>query len=81
MVQVPEVSMVAVVPETEQLTGVVDAKLTAKPELAEAESVSGVPTVWVAIVPKVMVCEVAFTVKLRETGVAAAYVELPACVA
>ena len=70
--QVPEVSMVAVVPETEQSIGVVDVKLTTKPELAVAESVSGVPTVCVAIAPKVMVCEAAFTVKLRETGVAAA---------
>jgi len=45
MVQVPEVSIVAVVPETVQTLDVVEAKLTGKLELAEAESVSGVPTV------------------------------------
>jgi hypothetical protein len=45
MAQVPEVSMVAVVPETVQTLAVVEPKLTARPELAVAESVSGVPTV------------------------------------
>jgi hypothetical protein len=45
MVQVPAVSMVAVVPETVQTLAVVEPKLTAKLELAEAESVNGVPTV------------------------------------
>jgi hypothetical protein len=81
MVQVPEVSMVPVVPETEQTTGVVEAKLTVSPEVEEAESVSGVPTVWTPGLLNVMVCACPFTVKLCDTGVAAAYVELPACVA
>jgi hypothetical protein len=45
MVQVPEVTIVAAVPETVQTEGVVEAKLTAKPELAVAESVNGVATV------------------------------------
>jgi hypothetical protein len=72
MVQVPVVSMVAVVPETVQTLAVVEAKLTAKLELAVAESVSGVPTFCAGIAPKVMVCEAALTVKLCETGVAAA---------
>jgi hypothetical protein len=64
--------MVAVVPETVQTEVVNDTKVTPKLELAEAESVSGVPTVWVVIALKVMVCASALTVKLSETGVAAA---------
>ncbi len=47
-------------------------------ELAVAPSVSGVPTVWAAIVPKLMVCGSPLTVKLCE-AVAGAYVLLPAC--
>jgi hypothetical protein len=58
MVQVPEVIKVAVVLETVQTLEVVEAKLTARPELAEAESVSGVPTVCAAGAVKVMVCAV-----------------------
>ena len=65
-------SIAAVVPETVQTLAVVELKLTGKLELAVAESVSGVPTVWVAIAPKVMVCASPFTVKICETGVAAA---------
>ena len=45
MVQVPEAMKLAVVPETVQTEGVVEAKLTVRPEVADAESVSGVPTV------------------------------------
>jgi hypothetical protein len=45
MVQAPAAMNVAVVPETVQTEDAVETKLTAKPELAEAESVSGVPTV------------------------------------
>ena len=47
--------MDAVVPETVQTGGVVEAKLTANPELAEAESVRLVPAVWPAMVGKLMV--------------------------
>jgi hypothetical protein len=65
------VSIVAVVPETVQTLAVVEAKLTARMELAVAESVSGVPTVCAAIGPKVIVWARPFTVKLCETGVAA----------
>ena len=72
MVQVPEVSIVAVVPETVQTESVVDAKLTASVELAEATSVSGVPTVCVPGLAKVMVCASPLVEKLCETGVAAA---------
>jgi hypothetical protein len=59
--------MVAVVPETVQTEEVVDAKVTPKPELAVAESVSGVPTVCVEIVLKVMVCDSPLTEKFCET--------------
>ena len=62
-------------PLTVQTLVVVEAKDTVKPELAVATSVSGVPTVCVAMVGKLIVCAVrlaALTVKLRETCVAAA---------
>jgi hypothetical protein len=49
------VSIVAVVPETEQTEEVVDAKLTVKPELAVAESASCVPTSWGPGLAKVIV--------------------------
>jgi hypothetical protein len=63
---------VAVVPETVQTLVVVETKLTVRPEVAVAESVSGVPTVWAAIGPKLIVCSMPLTVKLRGTIVAAA---------
>jgi hypothetical protein len=72
---VPAVKNVAAVPLTVQTVCVVDAKLTASPELAVAVSVSGVPTVCAAGCAKVIVCAVsgaAFTAMLLETGVAAA---------
>jgi len=80
---VPVAMKVAVVLLTVQTLVVVEAKETASPELAEATSVSGVPTVCAPGLAKVMVCAIgaAFTVKLCVTGVAAAYVLLPACVA
>jgi hypothetical protein len=74
----------AVVPLTVQTPVVVEAKETVRPELAVAESVRGVPTVCVPGLLKAIVCDVrgaALTVKLCETGVAAAYVLLPAWVA
>jgi hypothetical protein len=73
MVQVPAAVNVAVVLVTAQIAVVVDVKDTAKPELAVAERVSGVPTVCVPGLAKVMVCATgaALTVKLSETGVAA----------
>jgi hypothetical protein len=81
MVQVPVAISEAVVPETEQTAGVVEAKLTGRPEVAVAESATVPPTDWAAIAPKVMVCDFAFTAKLWETGAAALYEPLPACVA
>ena len=74
---VPAVTKVAFVPLTVQTLVVSEAKLTDKPELAVADSVSGVPTVWAPGALNVIVCGSAFTVKLRETGVAAANVVLP----
>ncbi len=81
MLQVPEATNVAVVPDTVQTAVLLEAKLTASPEVAVAFKLSGVPTCCALIVPKVMVCALgaAFTVKLCVTGVAAEYVVLPAC--
>jgi len=53
--QVPAERNEADVPETVHTPGVVDAKPTASPELAVAESVRGVPTVCAGMAPKVMV--------------------------
>ena len=75
---------VAVEPLTVQMPAVCEAKLTGKPELAVAESVSGVPTACVPGAVNVIVWgrkDAAFTMKLRETGVAAAQVLFPAWVA
>jgi hypothetical protein len=69
---------VDIAPLTVQMLLVFEAKLTAKLEVAVADSVSGVPTVCVPGALNVIVCGSAFTVKLRETGVAAAQVPLPA---
>jgi len=58
MEQVPAAMNVAVAPLTAQTLVVVDAKETLRPELAVAESVSGVPTICVPGLVKVMVCAV-----------------------
>jgi hypothetical protein len=62
---------VAVVPETVQVLGVVDLKLTANPELAVAESVKVAPSFCDGIFGKVMVWLALVTAKLCETAVAA----------
>jgi hypothetical protein len=75
MVQLPAAIKVATVPLTVQMLVVCDAKETVRPELAVADSVSGVPTVCVPGLEKVIVwfCRLAaFTVKLCETAEAAA---------
>ena len=60
-------------PETVQTEAVVDAKLTARPELAVAPMVNGeTPRFTLLRAPKSMVCEAGLTVKLRATGGAAA---------
>jgi hypothetical protein len=51
---------------------VVEVNVTPRPDVAVAESVSGVPTVCVPGFAKVMVCASAFTVKLCGTVEAAA---------
>ncbi len=56
MLQVPAPINVAMEPETVQTAGVVEAKLTARFEVALAVSVRGVPTVWAAIALNVIVC-------------------------
>ena len=63
---------VAVVPLTVHTLVVCEAKLTVNPELAVATSVSGVPTICVPGLLNVMVWDLPVTVKLCETGVAAA---------
>jgi hypothetical protein len=73
--QVPAMRNIAVVPLTVQTLVVVEVKLTGNPEVAVATSVSGVPTVCEPGLAKVIVCARrpdALTVKLCETGVAAA---------
>ena len=54
MLQLPCSINVALLPDTVQTAVVVEVKLTAKPELADALSVSVFPTVWVGIALKVM---------------------------
>jgi hypothetical protein len=56
MVQVPAVRSEAALPERVQTAGVVEARLTAKPELAVAERAKFVPVYWVPVIAgKVMV--------------------------
>ena len=70
---VPAATNVTVFPETVQIPMVVEAKLTASPELAVALIANGaVPKGWFASAPNVMVWLPAVTLKLCETEVAAA---------
>jgi hypothetical protein len=55
-VQVPTATKVAVVPLTVQTPVVREVNVTIKPELAFADSVSGLPTVWVPGALNVIVC-------------------------
>jgi hypothetical protein len=58
---------------TVQTAGVVDAKLTGRPELAVAPTVNGAaPKVASLNTPNAIVCDAGLTVKLCVTGVAAA---------
>ena len=72
--QVPAATKVAVAPLTVHTLDVVDAKETVKPELAEATSARGVPTVCAPGLAKAMLCAIraAWTVKLCVTGAATA---------
>ena len=82
MVQVPAATSVSVVPLTVQVLGVVELKVTARPELALAASGGGgVPRVWLPGEAKVMVCDAFATVMTRDTVTAAAKMLLPAWLA
>ena len=83
MVQAPAAINVAVVPLTVHTPVVCELKLTGRPELAVATSINGVPTVCMPGFAKVIVCvwPPPRMVKLCVTGVAAAQVLLPGCVA
>ena len=73
MEQVPAETRVTGVPLTVQTGVVVEAKLTARPELAVAVSVTGpLPKAMAAGCPNVRVCAACVTLKLCVTGVAAA---------
>jgi hypothetical protein len=71
--QEPSARTVTVLPATVQTEVVVEAKLTANPELAVAPIVNGAtPKLTLLSAPNVIVCDAAFTVKLCVTGVATA---------
>ena len=73
-VQVPALTSVNVVPLIVHTAGVIDAKLTARLELAVAvNGAGGVPRVWLSGEVKVMVCATSpiATLKLCETVAAA----------
>jgi hypothetical protein len=74
MVHVPAAKSVAVEPVTVQMAGVVEVKLTSKPELAVADKVTpaDVLTIWALIAPKLIVWASPVTVKLCVTDTAAA---------
>ncbi len=73
MVQVPTASSEAVDPETVQMAGVVEVKLTGSPELAVALSTTATEAfhIWAGIAPKVIVWAAGLTVKLCLTAGAA----------
>lgn len=70
MVQLPKAIKEAMLPETVQTLAGEDAKLTGKPELAEALSVSVVPAVWFGMGLNVMVCGIPLTANVWATGAA-----------
>jgi phage tail protein X len=82
MVHVPAPTSVTVAPDTVQTDVVVEAKLTANPELALALTVNGeAPNTWPNKLPNVIVWLPGVTVKPWLTGVAAPQLLLPPCVA
>jgi hypothetical protein len=67
MVQVPTVTTLTVAPETVQTPVVVDAKLTGKPELADAFTANGAtPNVWFANAANEIVCGAGLMVSVVE---------------
>jgi len=86
MEQVPKLTSLTVAPETVHTSGVVEVKLTGRPELTVALTVNGaVPNEglngWLESVPKAMVWIPCVTWKLWMTGVAAVQLVLPGWVA
>ena len=79
MVQVPAVSIEAMMPETEQTVGVVELKATGRPEVELAIRRTAVSTIVVGMAGKLMVCGACETEKLCKTMGAALYVLLPVC--
>ena len=78
--QVPAMSSEALPLATVQMDGVVEAKLTVRPEVAVALSVSCVRAYCVPVMAgKLIVCEFPCTTKLCETSGAGEYALLPAC--
>ena len=78
IVQLPADTSVSAVPLTVHTAGVVDVRLTSRPDVAVAAKAGGaVPKVWLAGAVKLMVCSAWLTAKLRETAVAAAKLALP----
>ncbi len=71
MVQMPSPLNVTVPLDTEQTADGEAVYVIAKPELAVAFRLSGVPTTCELIAPKLIVCACLFTVKLCVTDVAA----------
>jgi len=72
MEQVPEATRVTAIPETVQTDGVVEVKLTGRPEVAVALRLKGgVPSNILPMVPNEILCEACATAKLRMTGAAA----------
>lgn len=81
-VQLPTLSSVKVLPLTVQTAGVLELKVTGKPDVELATSAAGVlPRVWLPGEMKVMVCAATTTVKERDTDVAASKLALPAWLA
>ncbi len=70
--QVPRASNEAVDPETVQMAGVLEVKLTGSPELAVAVNARFELAIWVGIEAKVTICACGLTVKLCVTVGAAA---------
>src|SRR5579862_6511212 len=82
MPQCPVATSVTVFPETVQVVGVADAKLTVRPDEAVAVRLNGgLPRFWLGSGANVMVCGAFVTCKPWVTGLAARYVPLPDCVA
>jgi hypothetical protein len=65
-VHVPDAMNGAVVPETVLMPLVSEVKVTSKPDLTVAESVSGVPIACEGDAPKVIACDYSLTIKLCE---------------